>query len=130
MVAPDAIGPILDLHNLVLVAGQGADIWAYSQSGEPDDGSEGLEIFAFDCHPTAWGTGMADALMGETCGVLSTAASRAVLWTPSGAARAQRFYERRGFVRTGRGGSRPSATGSRRPPTKTCPSSSHARPLG
>ena len=97
----DAIAVILGLQNLVLVAGQGADVRAYSQSGEPDDG-EGLEIFAFSCHPADWGTGLAGALMHETCGVLALRASRAVLWTPVAAHRAQRFYERCGFAPTGR----------------------------
>lgn len=126
----DAIGPVLELRNLVLVAGQGADIWAYSQSGEPDDDGEGLEIFAFYCHPTAWGTGIADALMGETCGVLSTAATRAILWTPSGAARAQRFYERWGFVRTGR--DRVETLGDWQPSTtyEDVGAVEYARPLG
>ena len=40
--------------------------------------------------------------MRETCDVLSTAASRAVLWTPEQAHRAHRFYKRCGFARTGR----------------------------
>ena len=68
----------------------------------PDDGSAGSEIFAFYCHPVAWGTGMADALMRDTCAALSTRATRAVLWTPNEAHRARRFYERYGFTLTGR----------------------------
>jgi ribosomal protein S18 acetylase RimI-like enzyme len=99
---PQVISHILELSNLVLVAGRGPDVLAYSQSGKPDDGSVDVEIFAFYCHPDAWGTGIADALMHETCAVLSTAAHRAVLWTPSEAHRAQRFYQRSGMAPTGR----------------------------
>lgn len=97
-----AIAHVLALSNLVLVAGRDAHVLAFSQSGQPDDGAANLEIFAFYCHPVAWGTGLADALMHETCAVLSTGARRAVLWTPSEAHRARRFYERCGFRRTGR----------------------------
>jgi GNAT superfamily N-acetyltransferase len=97
-----AIAHVLAQSNLVLVAGRDTRVLAYSQSGESDDGGLGLEIFAFYCHPVAWGTGLADALMQETCAVLSTRASRALLWTPQKADRARRFYERCGFRRTAR----------------------------
>ena len=125
----EAIAVVLDLQNLVLVAGRGADVWAYSQSGEPDDG-EGLEIFAFYCHPAAWGTGLAGALMHETCGVLSLRASRAVLWTPVEARRAQRFYERCGFAPTGR--QRRETLGDWQPVTtsREVGAIEYARPLG
>jgi predicted GNAT family acetyltransferase len=99
---PYAIAHVLGLSNLVLLAGRGAHVLAFSQSGPPDDGGADFEIFAFYCHPVAWGTGIADALMRETCAVLSTATRRAVLWTPSEAHRARRFYERCGFEGTGR----------------------------
>jgi GNAT superfamily N-acetyltransferase len=97
-----AIGHALALSNLVLVAGRDARVAAFSQSGRPGDGGAALEIFAFYCHPREWGTGLADALMQETCAVLSTGARRAVLWTPEEALRAHRFYERCGFTPTGR----------------------------
>jgi ribosomal protein S18 acetylase RimI-like enzyme len=97
-----AIAQVLALSNLVLVGGRDSQILAFSQSGQPDDGGTDLEIFAFYCHPSAWGTGLAAALMHETCAVLSTGARRAVLWTPREAYRARRFYERRGFMLTGR----------------------------
>jgi GNAT superfamily N-acetyltransferase len=104
---PYAIAHVLGLSNLVLLAGRDAHVLAFSQSGQPDDGGADLEVFAFYCHPVAWGTGIADALMHETCAVLSTAARRAVLWTPNEAHRARRFYERRGFRGTGRTRSEP-----------------------
>ena len=97
-----AIAPALARSNLVLVGGRDTHILAFSQSGQPDDGGPDLEIFAFYCHPVAWGTGLAETVMRETCAVLSTGARRAVLWTPSEAHRARRFYERCGFRLTGR----------------------------
>jgi GNAT superfamily N-acetyltransferase len=97
-----AITHVLAQSNLVLVAGRDAQVLAFSQSGQPDDGGSALEIFAFYCHPVAWGTGMASVLMQETCAVLSTRAHRAILWTPNEAHRARAFYERCGFRRTGR----------------------------
>jgi GNAT superfamily N-acetyltransferase len=102
-----AIAHVLAPSNLVLVAGRDLRILAFSQSGPSDDGAAGLEIFAFYCHPVAWGTGLADALMHETCAVLSTRSRRAVLWTPQEADRARRFYERCGFRPTGRTRSEP-----------------------
>lgn len=104
---PYAIARVLGLSNLVLLAGRDAHVLAFSQSGRPDDGGADLEVFAFYCHPVAWGAGIADALMHETCAVLSTAARRAVLWTPNEAHRARLFYERYGFRRTGRTRSEP-----------------------
>ena len=104
---PYAIAHVLARSNLVLVAEQDAHVLAFSQSGQPDDGGPDAEIFAFYCHPMAWGTGIADALMHETCELLSTGARRAVLWTPNEARRARRFYERRGFRHTGRTRSEP-----------------------
>ena len=56
--------------------------WRSRTAGSPTDESADLEIFAFYCHPNAWGTGIAEYLMRETCAVLSTRASRAALWTP------------------------------------------------
>jgi GNAT superfamily N-acetyltransferase len=97
-----AIARVLARSNLVLVAGRDTHILAFSQSGQPDDGGTDPEIFAFYCHPVGWGTGLADALMLETCAALSTRARRAVLWTPGEAHRARRFYERCGFMLTSR----------------------------
>ena len=97
-----AIARLLDSSNLVLVGGRDVRILAFSHSGQPDDESADVEIFAFYCHPEAWGTGVAEYLMHETCAVLSTWASRAVLWTPEEAGRARRFYERCGFELSGR----------------------------
>jgi GNAT superfamily N-acetyltransferase len=97
-----AMSRVLVPSNLVLVAGYEDRISGFSHSGPTDDGSDALEIFAFYCHPQSWGSGLADALMHETCGVLSTAAHRALLWTPREAHRARRFYERTGFRLTGR----------------------------
>ena len=97
-----AIAHLLEQSNLLLVAGRDERVLAFSQSGLPDEGGADREIFAFYCHPLAWGTGLSDALMRETCDVRSVAASRTVLWTPEQAHRAQHFYERCGFARTGR----------------------------
>ena len=72
---------VLAPSNLVLVAGFEGRILGFSHSGPPDDGSKALEIFAFYCHPEAWGSGLADVLMHETCAVLSTAAQSRSLST-------------------------------------------------
>ncbi|MBA2696988.1 MAG: GNAT family N-acetyltransferase [Actinobacteria bacterium] len=62
------------------------------------------EIYAFYVHPDSWGSGAAEALWSETwTQIKRTAGSRAVvLWTLSGATRARRFYERHGWIATGR----------------------------
>src|SRR5689334_2802297 len=63
---PFAIARVLAPPNLVLAAGFGERVLAFSHSGPADDGRAALEIFAFYCHPHAWGSGLAAALMRET----------------------------------------------------------------
>lgn len=96
-----AISNLLTPPNLVLSAGFGNRVLAFSHSEFPDNGSA-AEIFAFYCHPQAWGSGLAAALIDQTCAALATTASHTVLWTPTQAHRARRFYERSGFRLTGR----------------------------
>lgn len=61
------------------------------------------EIYACYVHPESWGTGAAQVLWTEIQAALppTTVAPR-VLWTLAGAVRARTFYERRGWVLTGR----------------------------
>ena len=125
-----AITHVLAQSNLVLVAGRDTRVLAFSQSGQSDDGAAGLEIFAFYCHPVAWGTGVADALMQETCAVLSTRARRALLWTPNEAHRARRFYERCGFRRTGRTRNEPLGDWQPTPTYEEVAAVEYARSLG
>ncbi len=125
-----AIAQVLAGSNLLLVGGRDDDIMAFSQSGQPGDGSAGSEIFAFYCHPVAWGTGIADALMDETWAVLSTRAGRALLWTPSEAHRARRFYERHGFRRTGPTRSEPLSDWQPTPTYEEVPAVEYALSLG
>jgi GNAT superfamily N-acetyltransferase len=99
---PYAIKHVLAVANLVFVAGRDDRVLAFSQSGPPDDGGAGLEIFAFYCDPIAWGTGLSERLLRDTCMALSERATRVILWTPDDAHRAHRFYERCGFALTGR----------------------------
>jgi GNAT superfamily N-acetyltransferase len=99
---PYAITHVLALADLVFVAGRDDRVLAFSQSGRPEAGGRDLEIFAFYCDPIAWGAGLSEPLMRETCMALSEGTNRATLWTPEEAHRAHRFYERCGFSRTGR----------------------------
>jgi predicted GNAT family acetyltransferase len=59
------------------------------------------EITGFYCHPAAWGTGIAVALMTRTNDELAKHFSNVILWTARDAARARRFYEKVGFQLTG-----------------------------
>jgi GNAT superfamily N-acetyltransferase len=51
-----------------------------------------------ECHGQGVATGLMDAAVGEA---QRRGFNRMRLWTPEGAARARRFYEREGWVRTG-----------------------------
>jgi GNAT superfamily N-acetyltransferase len=95
-----AISHVLSRSHLVLVAGYNDRVLAFSDSGLNDEHT--AEVFGFYGHPEGWGSGLAALLMEETCAVLSTVASRVVLWTPDQAHRARHFYERMGFALTGR----------------------------
>lgn len=71
----------------------------------PQDEPRTAEVCGFYCHPDAWGSGVAAALMAEILVVLTPDFDRVVLWTFRDAGRARRFYEKVGFAETG--GERP-----------------------
>ncbi|MBA2281817.1 MAG: GNAT family N-acetyltransferase [Actinomycetota bacterium] len=63
----------------------------------------GAEIHRLNLHPSAWGSGGADLLVGAALAVLTERGVPLVhLWTHAGAGRARRFYEQAGFVLSGR----------------------------
>ena len=67
----------------------------------PDDGRG--EVYSFNVHPTAWGSGAAGALLGAACAILAGQGHGVVhLWTFQDAPQARRFYEKSGFDLTGR----------------------------
>jgi GNAT superfamily N-acetyltransferase len=66
--------------------------WADEQIGE---------VHGFYVHPSSWGHGTAQALMGEAVVSLADTFDRAVLWTHAGAARARRFYSKSDWTETG-----------------------------
>lgn len=67
---------------------------------QPDDVGE---IYSFNVHPNAWGSGAAAALMQQACDTLAGRGHTSIhLWTFQDAARARRFYEKSGFQPTGR----------------------------
>ena len=61
------------------------------------------EVFGFYAHPWVWGTGVSTMMMEATVAKLRSRSLRSVIvWTHTGAGRARSFYEKSGFVLTGR----------------------------
>lgn len=90
-------------RRLVVAVDKGLVV-GFAHSGHTDgDGVVAGEIFGFYTHPDSWGSGAASALM--TCSLdhlRLLGHSRAVLWTLGEAHRARAFYEKSGFVPSGR----------------------------
>ncbi|MBM7772451.1 RimJ/RimL family protein N-acetyltransferase [Actinokineospora baliensis] len=86
--------------DVVLVAQRGDRVVAFAwYHGHPDNRHD-AELCALYAHPTAWGTGVAQALVDDVL-LGATAYRRIRLWTLFGATRARRFYTRAGFAETG-----------------------------
>jgi GNAT superfamily N-acetyltransferase len=97
---PRRIRDDLSAPDLLLVGALHGRVVAFAHSA-PARASEVAEITGFYCHPEAWGTGVAVALMAETKTRLANSFGRAFLWTLRDAARARRFYEKVGFDLSG-----------------------------
>ncbi|MEU6343305.1 GNAT family N-acetyltransferase [Streptomyces sp. NPDC046977] len=69
----------------------------------PSPARPGLaEVFSFYCHPDAWGSGIAGALMNEALRRLrDDHVPRVHLWTLRDTPQARRFYVKCGFSETG-----------------------------
>jgi GNAT superfamily N-acetyltransferase len=98
---PRVIGDLLRQSRSIVVATVDDRIVAFSNSGPADDGGGTGEIYAFFAHADVWGTVVASTLMAETIAVLARDWDTITLWTLEGAHRAQHFYEKAGFERTG-----------------------------
>ena len=87
---------------LVVVVGGRVVGFAHCGSGPATTPPES-EVHACYVHPEFWGTGAAQVLWTETLATLPPASvAPRVLWTLAQAGRARAFYERRGWVSTGR----------------------------
>jgi GNAT superfamily N-acetyltransferase len=91
MVVPSNVLLVAEVHGAVRAFGHGAPT--------ADPGT--AEVRAFYAHPDVWGTGAAETLMRSLLSVLAGHAPTVMLWTPRGAPRARRFYEKSGFSLTG-----------------------------
>jgi GNAT superfamily N-acetyltransferase len=97
---PSVIRHLLAPPNIVLVGVLAGRVVAFSHA-TPATAPDMAEINGFYCHPDAWGSGTAAALMTQTEAVLADGCSAVFLWTLRDAARARRFYEKAGFHLTG-----------------------------
>ena len=94
--------PEFDLENM-LVAESDGHVVGYSHFGTTDEDETQGEVFGFYVHPRAWGTGVSSEMMMATRVELGARSLRPVIvWTHAGAERARAFYEKSGFVLTGR----------------------------
>ena len=66
-----------------------------------DDLTDVGEVLALYVRPSAWGGGVAAALLDESTRALAAQYASAVLWVLEGNSRARRFYERRGWQADG-----------------------------
>jgi len=86
----------------ILVARTNASVvgWiAYGRCRDDGSGPDVGEIWAIDAAPTAWSTGVGQALWKAACRDLQEQGYRSVtLWVIRDNARAIRFYERSGFA--------------------------------
>lgn len=85
----------------LLVAERGPRIAAFAHL-VPTSLKREMEISAFYAHPSAWGSGVANALIDGVWDAVNGIADRASFWTLSGFNRARKFYLRCGFAETGR----------------------------
>jgi GNAT superfamily N-acetyltransferase len=93
---------ILASADVMLVAERHGAVVAFAHGGAAHDERPVGEIHAFYADPSAWGTGAASALMDAACTQLATEWDEVILWTLDRAGRARGFYEKVGFVATGR----------------------------
>lgn len=73
----------------------------FGRERDPDQRAPGSgrgELYGFYLHPDVWGSGAADALMGESVRLLGERFSTSVLWVLRDNPRARRFYERSGWA--------------------------------
>jgi GNAT superfamily N-acetyltransferase len=89
------------LAGTLLVAEEGGDVQGFIHFGASTDCTGLAEVYGFYVHPSSWGSGTARALMDPAITAMTDSFDRAVLWTHRGAGRAQRFYAKSGWTRTG-----------------------------
>jgi GNAT superfamily N-acetyltransferase len=97
----NVISRMLARPSILLVGELEARVVAFGHAA-PTDEPGTVEVHGFYVHPTAWGSGVATALMAELLVDAGPAFDRAMLWTFRDAPRARRFYERVGYTLTGR----------------------------
>src|SRR5262245_23293649 len=86
--------------NVFLVGGLDGRVVAFGHAA-PSDEPGTVEVCGFYAHPSAWGTGVATALMAQLLASARPAFDHAMLWTFRDAGRARRFYEKVGYTVTG-----------------------------
>jgi GNAT superfamily N-acetyltransferase len=98
---PNVIEHLLIPPNALFVGALEGQVIAFGHAA-PSDEPATLEVCGFYVHPTAWGSGIATALMARLLADAASVFERAMLWTLRDAARARRFYEKFGYGVTGR----------------------------
>jgi RimJ/RimL family protein N-acetyltransferase len=94
--------PTFDFESM-FVAETDGEVVGFSHCGSNTEKNAQGEVFGFYAHPRVWGAGVATAMMEATLAELESRSLRPVIvWTHAGAGRARAFYERSGFVLTGR----------------------------
>jgi GNAT superfamily N-acetyltransferase len=89
------------LPGTLLVAEEDRDVLGFIHFGVSAESPRLGEVFGFYVHPSSWGSGTGRDLMAPAVTSMADSFDRAVLWTHSDAGRAQRFYAKSGWTRTG-----------------------------
>jgi len=94
--------PEFDPESMLVVEDHG-QVVGYSHFGSNDQDETQGEVYGFYVHPRVWGTSASSEMMTATLAQLRTRSLHPVIvWTHAGADRARAFYEKSGFVLTGR----------------------------
>ena len=89
--------------SILLVADYDGRVVGFLHCGWAQEASSEQEVYGFYVHPTFWGQGIAPLVMSEALEQLRDRSEGQVsLWTPRGAIRARRFYEKTGWTASGR----------------------------
>jgi GNAT superfamily N-acetyltransferase len=89
------------LGGTLLVAEKEGVVIGFIHFGATSEDHRTAEVYGFYVHPSAWGTGTAQALMGRALASVSEVIHRAILWTHQDAQRARSFYAKSGWTATG-----------------------------
>ena len=98
------------LSGTLLVAEEGGEVVGFIHFGQATENEQVGEVYGLYVHPSSWGTGAAQGLMGEAVASLAESFNRAILWTHSGGPLRKRHRQGHELPRRNREGDDPFGT--------------------